>query len=353
VASTFRSRQLRHERAFAQRFTREQATLAREAGSFVLRYATALNEVGERAVPNRRAVREELKRLVWSQLVKPYFVGRGDDPFFDDLPQSPYARLLADGVAGSARLAAERQQALLRQIVRDPAVYAWLTGPRPPERATEQRGAYDPWHRWVDPNGYRLSDRVWRAGIDQRARIDALLDYHIARGTAAVDIARELEAYLTPGAAVASTRTPYGREGSYAARRLARTEITATAGRATVNAAQANPFVGGVRWALSLSHSKADICDDHARGGPEGDGIYPPDEVPDYPAHPHDLCSLQPVAAADTRQLVADFRAEMRAAAPRALLLQGLFDVATLTRAILSGFIGEVIARLAAVPVGG
>lgn len=339
MASTFHSRQLRHERAMDQRFSREHRALGAALGRLVVARAAAQTQ----PLANTRRMRDELKAAAWSQVLKPYYVGPGDDPFAGQEPRSPFALLLTDGVRGSVTIQAERQQALLRRLVRDETVYRWLTGPRP---VFEQQGVYDPFHRWVDPNGYRLSDRVWRDAIDVRSRVDRLLDYHIAQGTAAVDIADELERFLTPGARVMRTRTPYGTEGSYAARRLARTEISAAAGRATVNASIANPFVSGVRWRLSASHGKPDICDDYATGGPNGDGVYPPEQVPPYPAHPHDLCALVPVPAADRAETLRRLRDDIQARTPRARALQGLFNVAFLVQAIMSGLLGDVLERV-------
>lgn len=322
------------------RLTGEHRALARNVAAVALRFATAPG----RTIPNTRTHRDRLKAAIWSLAIRPYYIGRGDDPFSADAPQSPYARLLYDGIAGSIQIQAEQQQAFLRRVVRDDTVYAWLTGARPFPIA--EIGSYDPFHRFVDPNGYRLSDRVWQASINVRARIDVLLDYHIARGTSAVDIADLLEDFLTPGARLVKTNTPYGIEGSFAARRLARTEITAAAGRATVNASMANPFVKGIQWVLSGSHGKADVCDENAKGGPNGDGVYAPERVPTYPNHPHDKCHLQPVARGDTAALVASLRRDIQAAVPRTGLLQGLFNVAFMVRSMLSGVFTDILQGL-------
>lgn len=341
MAETYRARLLRHIRACETRLAEEQRALARQAGQLVVMSATQLHE-GARLVPNTRRARADLKNRIWSEVVRPYFVGSGDNPFDGTVPRSPFAVLLYDGVEGATRIAVEQQVNLLRRRIRDRRVLDWLTGPRP-YPVTEQRGIYDPWHLWVDPSGYTLSDRVWRTAIEVRARIDRLLDYHIGRGTAAVDIAELLEDFLTPGARRLRTRTPYGREGSYAARRLARTEISAAAGRATVNTSIANPFVEGIQWSLSGSHPKPDICDDNARGGANGDGVYAPSEVPPYPAHPHCLCNLQPVTVKDTRELVEELRAEIRAATPRARAMQGMFNVDWLVLALMTGAFSDIM----------
>lgn len=329
-----------------RRLTAEHRAMARNAGSLVL-LAARQSTGGERTVPNTRQGRAALKDAIWSQAVKPYYVGSGDNPFRDAQPQSPYARLLYDGISGAVRIQAERQAALLNRAIKDESVLMWLTGPRPFQPVTEQRGTYDPFHLWVDPNGYRLSDRVWRASIDVRSRIDRLLDYEISRGTSAVRVAELLEDFLTPGARLIRTNTPYGKEGSYAARRLARTEIAAAAGRATVNASIANPFAAGVRWVLSNAHRDSDICDQNARGGPNGDGIYPPEQVPPYPNHPHELCHLSPVPLGTTAGLVEQLRADIRANSPRARRLQGAFNPDWLTQAILSGLLIDLLERIA------
>lgn len=345
MALTYNARRIRHIRAYETRLTNEQRALAQQVGRLVVLAASQLQD-GARLVPNTRRAKDALKQQIWSQVLKPYFVGAGDDPFAGQTPRSPFANLLYDGIEGATRVAVEQQVGTLERRVRDRRVLAWLTGPRP-YAVLEQRGVYDPFHSWVDPNGYTLSDRVWRAGIEERARIDRLLDYHIGQGAAAVDIAELLEDFLTPGARLIRTRTPYGREGSYAARRLARTEITAAAGRATVNASIANPFTAGVQWSLSGSHPHTDICDDYARGGPNGDGIYPPNEVPPYPPHPHCLCNLSPVVVGDTRDLVDALRAEIQAASPRARALQGAFNVEWLVRALMAGYFEAVVEAVA------
>lgn len=382
MARSFAAQRLAHQRSIDRRLTAEHRQLAQAVAALVLRARDA-----DGMLPNRRATRSALSDMIWAQAVKPYYIGQGDSPLRGDLPLSPYARLLYDGVSGAVRIQVEQQIALLRRVVRDDEVYRWLTGPRAvremhvtelnrlrvgqdPEaqRATagalfrgdmaaivRPRGAYDAWHRWLDPNGYRLSDRIWRTSIDVRSRIDALLEYHVARGTAAVDIAQELETFLTPGGAAPRTTRPYGAEGSYSARRLARTEITAAAGRAQVGASAANPFVDGIQWRLSASHPRRDICDTYAHGGPNGDGVYPADDVPPYPAHPHCLCSLVPVSRREPSEVVASLRANIQLArgqllaaasggdVQRARAMQGMLNPGYLMQAILAGTLDDAI----------
>jgi hypothetical protein len=150
---------------------------------------------------------------------------------------------------------------------------------------------YDALHLFVHPHdGYRLSDRIWRADAQTRNRIDALLRYEIQNGTAAVDIAKQLEQFLKEERKGVRTQKPYGRWGSYDARRLARTEITAAHGRATMASAEANPWVESIHWALSMSHPDGLDCnceDNSLADIGLGPGVYANTDLPDYPDHPH------------------------------------------------------------------
>lgn len=49
-----------------------------------------------------------------------------------------------------------------------------------------------------------------------------------------------------------------------------------------------------VRWCLSKSHEEKDVCDSYAAGGPAGDGVYDPNECPQFPAHDGCKCYLSP-----------------------------------------------------------
>jgi hypothetical protein len=184
----------------------------------------------------------------------------------------------------------------------------------------EMRGImYDALHLFVHPHdGYRLSDRVWRAEQKTRNRIDQLLAYEIRQGTSAVNIAKMLEGYLREERAGVRTKKPYGTWGSYDARRLARTEITAAAGRATIGSAKANPFVDTVLWALSLGREDWN-CNCEANSENDvgyGPGVYPVDEVPDYPDHPHCMCTLRPQVTPSPQEVVEDLRGWLGQAEP-------------------------------------
>jgi hypothetical protein len=168
--------------------------------------------------------------------------------------------------------------------------------------------AFDDTRSWVDPNGYRLSHRIWLSRQQVREAIDRTLRTAIATGEDALVTARTLEQYLRPHLAV--QRTPgRGGAGSYSARRLARTEISRAHGQATLWAAQRSPFVRGVRWSVSARHPRPDECDRNATADNGlGPGVYPPDAVPRYPAHPQCLCVLSMVTVEDDRAIVRELR---------------------------------------------
>lgn len=305
----------------------------------VNRYAQVPPDGVDRVLPTTRRTRDDLKSAVWSEVLKPYFIGAGDEPLTGVRANSAYARRIVDGIDAMLANEVRRQVAIVRKYA-DDVVWDWLTDTsRVISEIGPTRHSYDAFHLFVDEKGYRLSDNIWQSAVDVRTRIDRLMVYHIQQGTAAVTIADLVEPFLTGTEAGRTTRTPYGRVGSYSARRLARTEITAAAGRATVNANMANPWVQGTKWNLSGSHPDVDICDDNASGGPKGDGVYPNDGVPQYPAHPHDLCYLTGEVVARPGDVTRALRAEIDAAQGRL----GVSDADA--AAIRAGVLDRVLGR--------
>lgn len=169
---------------------------------------------------------------------------------------------------------------------------------------------YDAPHTWVDPNGYRLSDRVWNAAGSTRQRLDAYLEQAIREGRGALQMSRELEQFLIPGRGLRTSK-PYGANASFDGMRLARTEISRAAQEAQRMAAAMNPFVSGLKWNLSASHPRIDICDDLARGGPAGDGVYSVEAYPSRP-HPQCLCYGTNVLIEQPDTILNELRADIR-----------------------------------------
>lgn len=336
MAQTWEQKRLKHEKDMLGRLNDEMGTLAEDVNRVMRRYA-GLNG----SLPNTRAFRGRVPSLVGG-VVEPYFVGANRTAFDGASPQSKYASLLFDGIKGAIQIQAERQVGVIKKYATDPVVLNHLTRPRVYREMGPLRWLpllYDPFHLFVyGDSPYRLSDRVWLTSGEVRARIDGLLDYHIQRGTSAVQIANMLVAFLTREAAGITTRKPYGTVGSYAARRLARTEITAAAGRAILNASQNNPYVTGEKWNLSPSHPKIDICDDHASGGPRGDGVYEKGNFPAYPAHPHCLCYITLEVTASPAEVTRQIRAEIDNRTEWAVRSEGWFYLTFLVAVLLYGY---------------
>jgi hypothetical protein len=175
---------------------------------------------------------------------------------------------------------------------------------------------YEPAHTWVDPNGYQLSRRVWNAGLDARRAIDDLVSIGIRRGVSSADLSDAVEVYLLPVERGRRTLRPYGSRfqpggASFSGMRLARTEITHSHSQASLTAAQQNPYVTGIDWALSARHPRFDICDGFATIGMSGGRIRPPMPVRGArvpPAHPHCLCVSIPAVTATPEQVSDDIR---------------------------------------------
>lgn len=130
--------------------------------------------------------------------------------------------------------------------------------------------------RW----GYNLSERVVRNQTLATARIHQTIESGLVQRLSARELARNVRGLIRPD-------TPGG--VSYAAMRLARTEINNAYHWAHREHRASRPWIEKVEWELSGSHPKADFCDDL-----KDDGPYQPKEVPDKP-HPHCLCYTVPV----------------------------------------------------------
>lgn len=132
-----------------------------------------------------------------------------------------------------------------------------------------------------------LSIQVYRTSALASGWIDRRLDLSLAQGKTVATVTKEVKAFVDP-------RTPGG--ATYAARRLARTEINNAYHAATITHFEESPWVVGMQWRLSGSHPSVDLCDSYARNNHSGlgKGVFPRDEVPPKP-HPQCLCVVFPV----------------------------------------------------------
>lgn len=131
-------------------------------------------------------------------------------------------------------------------------------------------------------NGIGLSQRVYKTKSLANGYVDRAVNRVILQGGSWQDIAKNVKPMIEPN-------TPGG--VSYAAKRLARTELNNAFHTTQKASAEVNPFVTGVRWHLSLSHTHEDVCDLLARGHSPGQpaGVYLAHELPPK-AHPQCLC---------------------------------------------------------------
>lgn len=253
------------------------------------------------AVPAQRLA--GLSDLVWGVLSGVFGAAPVQSIDAQGNPVAPYARLVVAGTRAATDLALEPVIADLgRSLSGRPDILDALTGGRAlPAGGTPKRPLIDTARTWVDPNGYTLPERIWQNGQEVRTAIDTMLQYHVERGTSAVNVAKELEQYLTIDGRRGVTKRPYGAKGLYAPRRLARTEITRAYGAAVLEAARLNPLTAGVGWRLSGSHPEPDACDGNASRDAYrlGRGNYPPENAPRFPNHPHCLCYLVSVPVRD------------------------------------------------------
>lgn len=127
-----------------------------------------------------------------------------------------------------------------------------------------------------------LSQRIYRSKVIANGQVSRVVNSHLARGSSAADLAKDLRGFFNP-------KVPGG--VSYAARRLARTEINNAFHAQAMNDMSDRPWITQSRWNLSGSHPKkqpGDECDAYARTG-----LFPADRIPHKP-HPHCLCYITP-----------------------------------------------------------
>jgi hypothetical protein len=146
--------------------------------------------------------------------------------------------------------------------------------------------------RWSD--GWKLSDRSWKSSQIERTNLHSMIEQCVNEGRSAVEFSRAVADYLeVPGPAWTTAIKPSvtGRGTiKYNALRLARTETNNAYRKAQDFSAAQSSIVKGIKWNLSGSHPKYDICDiwasqDLYKLGP---GVYPAGLLP--PGHPNCLC---------------------------------------------------------------
>ena len=149
-------------------------------------------------------------------------------------------------------------------------------------------------------DGLFLSDRIWSKAEGSRAAMSNIVQEGVTLGMSNTEIASQLQQYVkTDNSALdpelrEKAKSP--KRISYEAMRLARTETAAALGEGAILANRAAPSYKGMKWTLSASHPKEDVCDELANADfGLGRGVYPNGQEPRFPAHPNCICSLLPV----------------------------------------------------------
>lgn len=125
-----------------------------------------------------------------------------------------------------------------------------------------------------------LSKQVYKTQQLASGWVDDQINQALIKGSTWNELARAISGSIDPG-------VPGG--VSYAAERLARTEINNAFHASSAKRYEESNIVEGVDWKLSSSHPEGDICDDLAAGSP-----YKKRSVPRKP-HPHCYCYITPV----------------------------------------------------------
>lgn len=146
---------------------------------------------------------------------------------------------------------------------------------------------------------FALSPRVYKWEALHNDLVERTIQRGMLRGLSQRDIARSVRHLIDPN-------TPGG--VSYAAKRLGRTEVANAYHQQTINDYKGNPFVRGLKWNLSGSHPKPDVCDTLAKGHSArmASGLYLANEAPGKP-HPQCLCVLTPETVS-TGKFVKDYQ---------------------------------------------
>lgn len=135
-------------------------------------------------------------------------------------------------------------------------------------------------------NGIPLSTRVYRSQALSNGWVEKRVNAGLLLGKSAASIAKDVRDLINPNVAGGV---------SYAAQRLARTEINNAYKTAQEARYAEEPWSVGITWNLSRSHPRRDVCDVYASQDLHGlgAGTYPFGEVPK--AHPNDMCFQTPV----------------------------------------------------------
>ena len=147
-----------------------------------------------------------------------------------------------------------------------------------------------------------LSERIWDYQRTYEKDIQYIINQGILEKKSALDLSRDLEMYLQPGARKPwEWRKVYPRSREivdYNAQRLARTSVTHAYQMSFQRVTKDNPFIEKYRWETSGGDRVCDLCAER-----EGK-IYAKDEVP--LDHPNGMCTLTAVIEKSYDEIAAE-----------------------------------------------
>lgn len=143
-----------------------------------------------------------------------------------------------------------------------------------------------------------LSSQVYRTRVLSNGWVERAINSALARGATVNELAADVKSMINPN-------TNGG--VSYAAKRLARTEINNAYHSQAIDTARDKPWITGMRWHLSKSHPRRDRCNELSEADHgQGPGVYGLGQVPRKP-HPQCLCYVVPETLS-----VAEFNRRLR-----------------------------------------
>lgn len=159
----------------------------------------------------------------------------------------------AAGMAGYQSVAAYEAE-ILKRYKLNPADKALLQTYLDNEIAGATTNIAASWERFSGQSAKKLSDRVWGSSKIIAANLERAINTGLATGLSAKELGKTVEKFISP-------KYPGG--ASYAAFRLARTEINNAFHSMEKRRAEDSPFVDAVQWNISSSHPEKDLCDDY------------------------------------------------------------------------------------------
>lgn len=194
-------------------------------------------------------------------------------------------RQVGKRVRGGGSRVAQAAQIALEQIER---VLFRALGETVPEELVRAQTAYAEatvqTYMARGQNGISLSERVYKSRQLSMGLVDRAINREILLGRNWQQLAKAVRPMIDPAVKGGV---------SYAAKRLARTELNNAFHTTQKALAIENPWVESQTWNLSRSHRHTDKCDELARGHTKGlkEGQYEVGSVPSKP-HPQCLCYL-------------------------------------------------------------